>query len=463
MSGDLRLLPGQRIHLIGIAGAGLSAIARILLERGYEVSGADLRANRLTAALEADGATVHLGHQAGHPLGAQAVLASSAVGRDHIEVASAMAAGIPVYKRKDFMSLILGGCDTLAVAGAHGKTTIASMLIHILKRAGKDPSFIVGGELADSGANAGVGCGPSFIIEADEYDNMFLGLRPALALIANVEHDHPDFFATPSDMRAAFRNFAESLAPGGQLVACADDAEALEILKLQRGRGRETTTYSIRGAAADWRAADLRFSLERTRATVIHRGEAAAELALGLPGEHNALNALAAMAMASKRGVPPMESAAALRDFKPTARRFQVRGERDGVIVVDDYGHHPTAIRANIRAARLRYPGHRIWAIWQPHTYSRVQRFWGDFATAFDEADRALITPIYAAREAPLPGVDGRAMTRAIQGRTNACFVATFAKAVEQLRQARDRPTIALIFSAGDANKIADMYLDESD
>ena len=231
----LKLDKGQRVHFIGIGGAGLSAIARILLERGYTVSGSDLKGNPLTAALAADGARVYAGHDERYVTGADVVLATSAAAADHVEILAARAQNIPVFSRKDFMGAILHNCDTIAIAGTHGKTTTTSMIIHVLKRAAKDPSFIVGGMLANWGTNAGVGMGPSFVIEADEYDNMFHGLQPQLAVVTNVEHDHPDFFKTSAQMLSAFRLFVDAIAPEGHLVACADDAAALSIAESASG------------------------------------------------------------------------------------------------------------------------------------------------------------------------------------------------------------------------------------
>ena len=457
----LQLEPGQRIHFIGIGGAGLSAIARILLERGYSVSGSDLRGSSLTAALARDGARVYAGHDARYVEGADIVLATSAAQPDHVEIAAAKALNIPVFKRKEFMSAILHGCDTIAVAGAHGKTTTTSMVIHILQAAGKDPSFIVGGTMASTGENAGVGAGPSFVIEADEYDNMFHGLHPNLAVVTNVEHDHPDFFRTPAQMRTAFATFVESLADDGALVACADDEAARAIAEGRRAIGDKVVTYGIANQAADWRATDLRFSGEMVVASIAKRGGPRAELRLGVPGTHNVLNALAALAVADERGVSPEEGAAALGSFQSTARRFEIRGERDGVLVVDDYAHHPTEIRVNIEAARLRYPERQIWAVWQPHTYSRIHTFWSDFVSAFDGADQVIVTPIYAAREAPLEGVTGLALAKAISSHCSATYSPTFDDAVETLGRASQAPAVVLIFSAGDANLIADKFLAE--
>ncbi len=457
----LQLAPGQRIHIIGIGGAGLSAIARILLERGWAVSGSDLRASPLTDSLRQAGAQLYIGHDARYVQGADMVLTTSAAPADHVEIKAAQARHIPVYKRQDFIGAMLGDYDTIAVAGTHGKTTTTSMIVHILQRAGKDPSYIVGGTMANSGRNAALGAGSAFVIEADEYDNMFLGLDPQLAVVTNVEHDHPDFFKTPAQLQAAFRQFLNTLKRQNQLIACADDDGALQLAEARQSDGSLVTTYGIHNPAADWRAADLQYRGALVTAMISSHGSPQAELTLSVPGAHNVLNALAAIAAASLRGVRPALSAKALRSFRATARRFEIRGERDGVILVDDYAHHPTEIQVNIEAARLRYPAHQIWAVWQPHTFSRVKQFWSRFISAFAGADRALITPIYAAREAPLAGITSRALAEAMSSHCRADFAPSFDDAVETLRCSVCPPAVILIFSAGDANVIADKFLAE--
>lgn len=457
----IKLLPGTRVHIIGIGGAGLSAIARILLERGCAVSGSDMQSSDISHRLVADGAQVALGHCAENVRGADLVLATSAVADDHIEVAAAESLGIPVYRRRAFMRSLLRGYDTIAVSGAHGKTTTTSMIIHILETAGVSPSYIVGGAMGNTGKNAALGCGDAFVIEADEYDNMFHGLDPKLAVVTNVEHDHPDFFETADELTAAFRRFVDLLGNDGTLVACADNpgARALADMRRRSDAAGLTLTYAIDAEDADWRATELDFSGSSTQFTVHCDGIALGTVVLGVPGRHNVLNALAAMVAADDRGVAFAQASAALSSFLATARRFEIRGVRDGVVVVDDYAHHPTEIRVNLQAARLRYPQHQIWAIWQPHTYSRVKQFWSEFADAFGDADRVLVTPIYAAREAPIDGVSSAALVAEMESRQPTAYAPSFDAAVDQLTHSVSAPAVALIFSAGDANIIADKYL----
>ena len=454
-----RLKAGMRIHLVGVAGAGLSAIARILLERGCIVSGSDLNSSRETEALATDGARIYHGHDPNYVEGADLVLATSAASDDHVELQAAQRLGIPAYRRREFMPLLLTGYDTIAVAGTHGKTTTTSMIIHILQRAGHDPSYIVGGTMGNTGRNAGVGSGADFVIEADEYGNMFHGLSAQLAVITTVEHDHPDYFGTPAAMTAAFEKFLDSRQPNGLIVACADDAGALALADASKRQGAAVVTYGIANVEADLRATDLDFGGEVTTFDVSLNGLLQGTVRLGLPGTHNVLNALAALAVAHLRAVPFETTALALADFKATERRFQIRGERDGVIVVDDYAHHPTEVKVSIQAARLRYPGRQVWAIWQPHTYSRVQLFWNEFIAAFHGADRVLVTPIYAAREAPIDGVSSQALVEQMNEQLAASYTPSYDHAVALLRRSIVAPAVLLIFSAGDANVIADLYL----
>ncbi|MDE2857514.1 MAG: UDP-N-acetylmuramate--L-alanine ligase [Chloroflexota bacterium] len=456
----LKLRPGQHIHLIGIGGAGLSAIARILLQRGFIVSGSDLRPSGITAALQDEGARVYRGHHADFVDGADLVLMSSAVAAEHAEARAAQSKGIPIVKRNQFMAPLLEGHRTIAVAGTHGKTTTTAMIAHILRQAGEDPSYIVGGTMGNTGTNAGVGAGQIFVIEADEYDNMFHGLRPQIAVVTNVEHDHPDYFATAEDQFSAFAKFAELVPASGALVACSDDSGALNLLNMRKERGISAASYAIDDASADWRATELLFSENETRARIFRHGIFLDSLVLGLPGAHNVLNALAAAIVAELQGVGFEESAAALASFKGAKRRFEIRGIRDDVIIVDDYAHHPTEIRVNIQAARARYPRHRIWVIWQPHTFSRTREFWSDFLSAFDAADHVLITPIYAAREDPIPGISSPMLVESMAAHPSARFAPDFEDAVACLRRDIAGPTVALICSAGDANRIADLYLE---
>lgn len=455
---------GQHIHLVGIGGSGMSAIARVLVEQGYRVSGSDRGSSELTEALARDGATVYKGHDAAYIAGADMLIITSAVKEDHVEVAAARAAGIPVYKRQDVMAALMEGYVVVAVAGTKGKTTTASMIVHILRECGQDPSYIVGGVLGNTGTNAGVGTGrqgrrPIFVVEADEYDNMFLGLKPTFIVLTNVDYDHPDFFKTPEQMVKSFQDFIKLLDDpdgGGMLLACAEDPVARKIAE-----ERHAPTYGF-SEDAILRAFDIHTDDDGyTAFQIAFKGASEGVPArIALPGSHNVLNALAALYIAPPLVDAPMFYAGipALESFKPTARRFDLRADVGGVAVVDDYAHNPMSIRATLDAARQRYPERELWAVWQPHTYSRTQALFDDFVTSFKDANHVLITDIYAARENPIEGVSSAEVVAAMS-HADVRHTATFADAVKVLRDEVKAPAIILIMSAGDAPQIGVEYL----
>ncbi|MCW5879108.1 MAG: UDP-N-acetylmuramate--L-alanine ligase [Anaerolineales bacterium] len=402
-------------HFIGIGGTGLSAIARVLLERGQAVTGSDREDSPLAQALRRAGATVHIGHAAGNVNGAAQVVRSSAVGDDNVEVQAAHAKGVPVYKRADFLGQLLAEQQVIGVAGSHGKTTTTAMLAWVLTALNQRPGYIIGSRAANLGSNAAAGAGRWFVVEADEYDYMFLGLAPQLALVTNVEHDHPDMFPTPDSFMQAFQQFVERIQPGGVLLACADDpgARALGTYAQSQGIG---TRYYAHSHEADYSVQHL-VSQEGLgyHFEAVYRGELLAPVSLQVPGLHNAQNALGALAAAHALGLDPAEAALALADFRGTSRRFELRGEAGGVLVVDDYAHHPAEIRSTLAAAKARYPGRRLMAVWQPHTYSRTGTLREQYAVAFGDADQVLVTDVYAAREQSPPGFDLAAIVGAVQ------------------------------------------------
>ena len=338
----------------------MSAIARVLIGRGLHVSGSDRAASAATSALESLGATIYEGHAAAHiaQSAPDVVLISSAVRPDNPEVQAAQTEGIPVLKRRDALPLLLGGMRQLAVAGTHGKTTTTAMLAHVLREAGRDPSYIVGGVLLNTGDNAHAGSGETFVIEADEYDYMFLGLHPTIAILTNVEHDHPDLFPTLDDVVAAFRRFiAQIVAPGGLLIACADDPGARALALERREAGEPVALYGFDQRALDWTGRRGAEPGHFTALGTLNGQPVVQEVRLALAGDHNLRNALAAFAAACAQNVPPGVAADALATFKGAGRRAEIVGSAGGVTVVSDYGHHPTAIRAVLQAMRQQHPG----------------------------------------------------------------------------------------------------------
>jgi len=461
------LSPGQHIHIIGIGGFGMSAIARVLLGRGYTVSGSDLHLNDLTHALAAAGATIYQGHAAEHVAGADVVLMTSAVPADHPEVAAARAAGIPVLRRRDLLGELMTGQVGIAVAGTHGKTTTTALLAHVLLQAGLDPTYVVGGVMRNTGTNAGVGRGPYFVIEADEYDRMFLGLRPQVAVITTIEHDHPDCYPTLDDMRAAFAQFVALLPADGLLVACADDREARALADARRAAGYPVASYGLDSSAdpsgADWCASDLVPDADGGIAFTVWRGERnLGRVRLALSGRHNVLNALAVIAVTDWLHVPFDAVAAALSSFLGTGRRAEIMGAVAGVTVINDYAHHPTEVRVTLEALRARPGVRHLWAVWQPHTYGRMRALADQFATAFAAAEHVLVTDVYSVRETLTPGLDaaGMAARIAAAGHPDARYTGAFRATAETLA-AQVRPgDVVVVLSAGDAPQVGQRLLE---
>ncbi|MFP4321414.1 MAG: UDP-N-acetylmuramate--L-alanine ligase [Anaerolineales bacterium] len=461
---DPILIPGQHIHIVGMGGFGMSAIARVLLEDGYTVSGSDRERNALLDALERDGVQVFMGHAPEHITGAELVLMSSAIPKDNPEIQAARAASIPVQERRDFIATWLENRSVIGVSGTHGKTTTTALLAHVLMHSGHDPSYIVGGILKNTGTNAGAGNGEHFIIEADEYGYMFLGLQPHIAVVTNVEWDHTDFFRAPEDMLLAFRLYMERLEPDGLLVACLDDDVAASLAAERRAVMRSVQTYSLGNPRADWWAVDLEPARGGLRFSVCHgatRGGIIGQAWLPMPGRYNVSNAMAVIAVAMHLGVPFTVITEALASFAGTGRRAELMGEAAGVRVINDYAHHPTAIAAALRAWREQNPG-RLWAVWQPHTYSRSRTLAGSFAGAFGAADYALVTDIYAAREVATPGILAPDLAKLIQqtGHPDARYSGDLFATAQVLSQEVRAGDVVLIMSAGDAPLIGRALLE---
>lgn len=452
---------GAQVHVVGIGGAGMSAIARVLIGRGVRVSGSDRALNEQTSALAALGARIYEGHAASNLSSPHVVLISSAISPENPEVEAALRAGIPVLRRREALPLLLEGSFQIAVAGTHGKTTTTALIAHLLRETGHDPSYIIGGTLLNSGDNARHGTGNAFVIEADEYDYMFLGLTPTIAVLTNLEHDHPDMFPTFAAMQAAFEQFIARIpAYDGVLIACADDSGALQLAKARRSGGQPTLTYGIHSADADWRGA---LNGDQLQIEGVQNGEVVRAAAhLPLYGDHNAQNSLAAIAAVCAYGVPLSQAAAAISNFRGTARRFQIMGEARGVTVVSDYAHHPTAIRATLQAARARFPNAALWAVWQPHTYSRTRALLNDFIRAFASADHVLITDIYGARELPQaddPTAEQLAAALREQMGKSALHSGDLAQTTAYLADAVQANSVVIILSAGDAPRIGEELL----
>ncbi len=401
----------QHVRFLGIAGAGLSALAHIHLASGGMVSGSDAQDAPRLDALRAAGARVRVGAVtdpavlAAELTGVDVVVASSAFPDDHPELAAARRCGVPVRRRSDWLPQLTAGYDLIAVAGSHGKTTTSAMLALVLRAAGVDPTAVIGAEVAQLGGNALVGAGALFVLEADEYGGAFANLDPALAVITNVEWEHPDLFPDEAAVRVAFTAFAARVRPGGTLVVCGDHPGVQAVLAALPAGHARVVDYGLQ-AARTWRAVDPRPTPDGgIQATVSRDGHDIGTLTLALPGVHTVLNALAALAVAAERGLAVPDTLATLATYTGAARRFERVGiaastDRHGPLeIVDDYAHHPTEIRVTLAAARQRAGSRRVWVAVQPHTFSRLAALMDDFAEAFTDADRVYVTDIYAARE----------------------------------------------------------------
>ncbi|MGI6367856.1 MAG: UDP-N-acetylmuramate--L-alanine ligase [Anaerolineae bacterium] len=448
----------HHIHLVGIGGIGLSAIARVLLARGYAVSGSDMRASRLTDEMARLGARVTIGHQPAAVAEAQMVVVSSAVPEENPEIIAARAAGIPVLDRRAFLGRLLEGNRTIAVAGTHGKTSTTGMIVAVLRAAGMDPGYIVGGILQDTGANAASGTSEWFVIEADEYARMFHGLSPEIAVVTVIEMDHPDCFADIDAMREAYSGFVDRVVPGGLLIACSDGPQVRLLLQERQGTP-ETVTYG-QAAGADCVLSSVTANERGGVDFILTRGtHELAHCSIALPGVHNALNATAALIVADRCGIPLDVACEALRDFRGVRRRFELKGEAGGVTVIDDYGHHPTEIAATLAAARLRYPGRRVWAVVQPHTFSRLQALWDSFRTCLADADEVIITDVYAARSREVHGSSDAASLVAAIDHPSARHIGGLAEAETYLCANLRSGDVLITLGAGDGYLIGERIL----
>ncbi|MDY7076956.1 MAG: UDP-N-acetylmuramate--L-alanine ligase [Chloroflexota bacterium] len=450
---------GQHVHFIGIGGAGLSAIARVLMEQGAEVSGSDLSLSPVAEALARDGARIFAGHQEENVDGAELVVVSSAVPASNVEVRAARAASIPVLKRPEFLGRMMNGQLGVAVAGTHGKTTTTAMIASILLDASRDPTFIVGGVISGLETNARAGEGQLFVVEADEYDRTFLGLTPKVAVVTNVEHDHPDCYPKFADFQVAFEEFAMLVPLDGLLVACWDDPVARELGEQRRAAGAAVTFFGL-GEGAEWRAEDVRPNFAGgVDFLAIQDGQVLGLVRLRMPGVHNASNAMAALAVADFLDVPFRVARMALTEFQGVGRRFEVKGQADGVVVVDDYAHHPTEIRVTLAAARKRFPSRDLWVVWQPHTYSRIRTLLDDFLPAFDVADHVIVLPVYAAREADTLGIHSADVVAAMYHPDVRCAVSLDEALVWLGTDVRDGDVV-LTLGAGDGYKVGEWLLE---
>ncbi|HLI03804.1 MAG TPA: UDP-N-acetylmuramate--L-alanine ligase [Terracidiphilus sp.] len=445
----------QHAHFIGIGGIGMSGIAEILLNLGFKVSGSDLRRSPVTDRLAQLGAIVYEGHAAGNIAGATVVVTSSAVHPQNPEVQAAHASKIPVIQRAEMLAELMRLKYGIAVAGMHGKTTTTSMVAAVLAAGGLDPTIVVGGRVDALGSNARLGSSHFLVAEADESDRSFLKLSPIRAIVTNLDREHMDCYRDMDDVESAFLEFMDRVPFYGAVTACIDNPQLRSILPRAR---RRVFTYGV-AAEADFRLEMLDVAVGGgfSRFQVRAAGETLGPFELHVPGRHNVLNATAAIAVARQLDVAPDRIAEGLRSFRGVDRRFQQRGVAGGIAVVDDYGHHPTEIRATLAAARECRP-RRLHVVFQPHRYTRTRDLLEEFAGAFTAADTVVVLPIYAASEEPIPGVTAERLAGRIAG-PRVRFAPDFAAALEAVAEEAHEGDLVLTLGAGSVSQLAPQIL----
>jgi UDP-N-acetylmuramate--alanine ligase len=447
-----------KVHFVGIGGIGMSGIAEVLLNLGWQVSGSDAKASALTRRLEPLGARIHVGHDAAHVGDADVVVYSSAVRPDNPELQRARERKIPVIPRAEMLAELMRLKFSVAVAGAHGKTTTTSLVANVLAQAGLDPTIVVGGRLLALGTNAKLGRGDYLVAEADESDGSFLHLMPTIAVVTNIDAEHLDHYANLTAIMDAFVQFVNMVPFYGAAVLCLDDANVQAVIPRI---GKRFLTYGM-ASQADVTGRILESSDAGSRFEVTHQGRVLGEARIRMPGDHNVLNALAAITVGLELRVPFPTLAAALQEFLGVARRFEIRAVEHDVVFVDDYGHHPTEIAATLRAAKRNY-ARRLVVVFQPHRYSRTRLLLQEFGRAFFDADVLFLADIYAASEEPIPGVDSGLLLRTLRehGHKNVCHLPDKERLTEAIASTIQAGDLVLTLGAGDVTSWNEEIVDK--
>lgn len=454
MKRSLKELAEKRVHFIGVGGAGMSGLARIMASVGIHVSGSDIKESSVLSALQAIGVEVKVGHDFANVDGADFVVYSSAIDKENPELVAARAQHIPQLSRAQALAILMSESKSVAVAGTHGKTTTTSMLTVAIQSCGEDPSFAIGGILKASGSNAHKGTGEFFIAEADESDGSFVEYHPFGAIVTNVEHDHVDFFKTPESVILAFEEFASTISPEGFLVYCADDKGARALG--EHVSRCKTISYGV-DPAADLHIDQIDLVPAGSRARVLWRGRSIGHLELQTPGHHNLLNAAAALAAGLALGLPAAQLIAGLSTFRGTGRRFELKGQVHGIRVVDDYGHHPTEIDVTLTAAKRYATDGRVLVIFQPHRYSRTRAFTQEFADVLEKADQTWVLEVYGSSEKQIPGVSGQSITQLMKnGIYEPNFMAVVASVVAEAKPG----DVILTLGAGDVSALGPIIIE---
>ncbi len=445
-------LKKYHIHFVGIGGIGMSGIAELLLTLGYRVSGSDLKASDITERLESLGGTIHIGHDEEQVKGADVIVISSAVKNDNPEVAAAAKTSVPVIPRAEMLAELMRLKYSVAIAGAHGKTTTTSLVSSVLGKGGLDPTVVIGGKLKSIGSNAVLGRGEFIVAEADESDGSFLRMSPTIAVVTNIDREHLDFYSGIDDIRQSFLDFIHRIPFYGLAVLCLDNEHVQDLIPKVRKR---FTTFGM-SSQADFQAKDVAFDGLRSTFSVYRAGERLGDVLLNLPGLHNVSNSLAAVAVGLEVGVSFDVIRDALENHQGVQRRLEVKGRKNGITVVDDYGHHPTEIKTTLKAARESWPGRRLVVVFQPHRYTRTNALFAEFARSFYDSDSLVVLPVYAAGEKPIPGIDSESLCDSIaaHGHREVIFKEDFDSAVEFLGVNLKEGDLLLTLGAGDVHLV---------
>ncbi|AOY59547.1 MULTISPECIES: UDP-N-acetylmuramate--L-alanine ligase [Desulfococcus] len=446
------------IHFVGIGGIGMSGIAELLLNLGYRVSGSDQKMSDITDRLRALGGSIYEGHAEHQIEAADVVVISSAVGADNPEVRAAVKSAIPVIPRAEMLAELMRLKYSVAVAGAHGKTTTTSIISSVLAGGGLDPTVVIGGKLKSIGTNARMGRGDFIVAEADESDGSFLKMSPTIAVVTNIDREHLDFYKDIEDIKDSFANFIDRIPFYGLAVLCLDNAFVQDLLPRIKKR---YTTYGMT-IQADFQARNVVIEGMKSRFSIHHLGRLLGEIQLNLPGRHNVLNATASVAVGMELNIPFGVIKAALESIEGVQRRLEIKGEACGVTVVDDYGHHPTEIKTTLQAARDAWPDRRLVVVFQPHRYTRTQALFNEFTRAFYQSDLLMVLPIYSAGERPIEGVDAGALFEGIRmhGHKEVFLGEDTGAALAKLMKMLAPADVLLTLGAGDVWRIGETILE---
>jgi len=447
------------IHFVGIGGIGMSGIAELLLNLGYKVSGSDVKMSEITDRLKRLGGEIFKGHAAGNIEGVDVVVFSSAVDRDNPEIREALQSSIPVIPRAEMLAELMRLKYSIAIAGAHGKTSTTSIVASVLAAGGLDPTVVIGGKLKSIGSNAVLGQGDFIVAEADESDGSFLKFSPTIAVVTNIDKEHLDFYKDLDEIKTVFLSFLDRIPFYGLAVLCLDNEPVQELIPRMKKR---YTTYGM-SSQADFQIRDVEFTAHKSRFNVYHRGNKMGMIDLNLPGIHNVYNATASIAVGVELNIAFDQIKKALENVEGVQRRLEIKGEANGITVIDDYGHHPTEIKVTLKAVEENWPNRRKVVVFQPHRYTRTQALFDEFTRAFYRSDILVVMPIYPASEKKIKGVNSRNLCEGIKshGHKEVIYVSGFKTALSYLSQTLLPGDVLLTLGAGDVWKVGDMFLNQ--